>query len=184
MNAFVRYFGVAIPAAALAVVCSACGGEKQTQPVTPPGVTSMQARGPETRAATLPPNTPTATNVQISQEILRACNIPDADAYFEFDSAQLTGFDHAPLDALATCFDTGPLKGRKMDLVGHADPRGTSEYNMTLGQSRADAVQDYLASRGLTRMVMSATSRGAMDATGKDETGWAHDRRVDIQLAK
>jgi peptidoglycan-associated lipoprotein len=54
---------------------------------------------------------------------------------------------------------------------------------VTLGQSRADAVGLYLAAHGLTRSRVSTTSRGALDATGHDETGWAHDRRVDIMLA-
>jgi peptidoglycan-associated lipoprotein len=76
------------------------------------------------------------------------------------------------------------MAGRKMDLIGHADPRGSSDYNMTLGQSRADAVASYLDSRGMSTLKTRTTSRGAMDATGRDETGWAHDRRVDILLAK
>ena len=52
------------------------------------------------------------------------------------------------LDQVATCFTTGPLKGRTLKLVGHADPRGGSDYNMTLGQSRADAVADYIIGQG------------------------------------
>jgi len=178
-----RHHLVAVVPAAVALLLVACGGEKQTQAAAPlpaaqpVGETSMQ---PTTRV----PNTPTASNVTISAEVLRACNIPDSDAYFAFDSSQLTRFDHAPLDALATCFTSGPMAGRKLDLVGRADPRGTPEYNMTLGQSRADAVSAYLIAHGLNQPRVSATSRGAMDATGHDETGWAHDRRVDITLGK
>jgi len=58
------------------------------------------------------------------------------------------------------------------------------DYNMTLGQARSDAVAAYLGDHGLNRSQVSTSSRGAMDATGRDETGWAHDRRVDISLAK
>jgi len=180
MKTIPRCLGIAFPTAAALVLTSACSSEKQVPPPVSPGVTSMQAPSPPVRAT--PPNTPTASNVHISDEILRACNIPDADSYFAFDSSDLTTFDHGPLDSLATCFDTGPLKGRHMELVGHADPRGASDYNMTLGQSRADAVESYLADHGLSRIAMSSTSRGAMDATGHDETGWAHDRRVDVML--
>jgi len=129
-------------------------------------------------------NTPTASNISISEEVLRACNIPDTDAYFAFDSSRLTAFDHGPLDAVANCFTRGPMAGRKLDLVGHADPRGPSDYNVTLGQSRADAVASYLNGHGVNSDQMKATSRGATDATGQDETGWAHDRRVDLMLAK
>jgi BON domain len=62
--------------------------------------------------------------------------------------------------------------------------RGSADYNMTLGQSRADAVTTYLTARGVDSAHASSTSRGAMDATGVDEAGWAHDRRVDVLLAK
>jgi peptidoglycan-associated lipoprotein len=55
---------------------------------------------------------------------------------------------------------------------------------MTLGQARSDAVAAYLGDHGLNRSQVSTSSRGAMDATGRDETGWAHDRRVDVLLAK
>lgn len=161
---------------------AACDHAEQTHAVGP-SPAPIQAReipepGPQPRV----PNTPVASNVQISEEILRACDIPDADAYFAFDSSHLTRFDAAPLDALATCFRTGPLAGRRMKLVGHADPRGASDYNLTLGQSRADAVAAYLQGRGLRSDAIGTTSRGAMDATGQDETGWAHDRRVDVLL--
>jgi peptidoglycan-associated lipoprotein len=169
---------------ALGLPVAACGGEKPTHAKTPPpsqaettGVTNAQ---PPVRL----PNTATASNVSISEDVLRACNIPDSDAYFRFDSSELTTFDHGPLDAVAECFTRGPMAGRKMDLVGHADPRGASDYNMTLGQSRADAVASYLDTRGMSASKTWTTSRGAMDATGRDETGWAHDRRVDIRLAK
>jgi len=125
-----------------------------------------------------------ATIVAISEEILRACNIPSAEAYFAFDSSHLTASDHGPLDAIATCLTSGPLAGRSLTLVGRADPRGPPEYNMTLGQSRADAVTTYITARGVDPANANSTSRGAMDATGVDETGWAHDRRVDVLLLK
>jgi peptidoglycan-associated lipoprotein len=166
----------------LGLVLAACGGEKQLEakaPAPPP-----QELGRANAQPFSPPNTSTASNIAISAEVLKACNIPDTDAYFGFDSSQLTSFDHGPLDEVATCFTRGPLAGRKADLVGHADPRGTPEYNVTLGQSRAEAVASYLTGRGMTADKTSSTSRGAMDATGRDETGWAHDRRVDLQLAK
>lgn len=174
-----RLVGYVVPAA-LALLVGACGGEKQVQarapiaaPPAPAGVTNLQA-----------PNTPTASTVVIAPEILRACNIPDADAYFAFDSAKLTSFDSSPLDALATCFTSGPMAGRTLHLVGHADPRGAPEYNVTLGQARADAVSGYLAGHGLAQKQLTTTSRGAMDATGREETGWAHDRRVDVFLGQ
>ncbi len=172
-----RFSSMALP---MALLLGACGGETQMPPqapvstqTEPMGMTNMQK-------PVAPPNTATASNVSISEDILRACDIPDMDAYFVFDSAQLTAFDHAPLDALATCFTHGPMAGHKLQLIGHADPRGTPDYNMTLGQSRADAVAGYLRDKGLDTGRMTETSRGALDATGHEETGWAHDRRVEV----
>jgi peptidoglycan-associated lipoprotein len=121
--------------------------------------------------------------VSISDEIRSRCAIPDADAYFPFDSARVTSNDRSPLDLVARCFTNGPLAGRSIKLVGRADPRGESDYNLTLGQSRADAVGTYLDGHGVDKAKTETTSRGAMDATGSDETGWQHDRRVDVLLA-
>jgi len=69
-----------------------------------------------------------------------------------------------------------------MRLIGHTDPRGPSEYNMALGQRRADSVEGYVDQHGVKRTQVVTTSRGAMDATGHDEAGWTRDRRVDVAL--
>lgn len=180
MKTLADLFRVALPAIAAVSAC-ACGGAEQVHAVNA-GAASTQRSGTAVHTPAPTPNTPVAANVHISEDILRACNIPDVDAYFPFDSARLTAFDDPPLDAVATCFTRGPLAGRQMQLIGHADPRGAADYNMTLGQSRADSVATYLETRGLHSTAVTTTSRGAMDATGRDETGWAHDRRVDVLL--
>jgi len=124
----------------------------------------------------------TATTVAIDDAILRACHIKADQAYFPFDSAHLESNDVRPLDEVATCFRTGPLKGRTLKLVGRADPRGDEEYNLVLGQSRADSVGSALTRDGLDRKRITSTSRGNLDAKGHDENGWSLDRRVDILL--
>jgi peptidoglycan-associated lipoprotein len=120
--------------------------------------------------------------VSIAQDILHACGIDEADAFFAFDSAKVVTPKKSPLDSVAVCFTKGPLAGRSVKLVGRTDPRGATDYNMTLGQSRADSVAVYLQGRGLSHAKASSSSRGAMDATGTDEKTWAHDRRVDVLL--
>ena len=129
-------------------------------------------------------SSPTASAVRISDEIVKACGIRAPNAYFAFDSAHVLQDDAEPLEQVATCFGSGPLKGRTLKLVGHADPRGGSEYNMTLGQTRADAVDGYISSKGLDKAKTESSSRGAMDATGTDDDGWARDRRVDVMLGQ
>jgi peptidoglycan-associated lipoprotein len=179
----IRYerFPVALAAGVLTLLIAACGGSKQVQPTTArAGVPSMQAL----EVPPPVPNTPSSSNIQISKDILRACNIPEADAHFAFDSSRVPADSVTPLRWVAKCFETGPLAGHHMKLVGHADPRGTDDYNMVLGLARADSVAKYLVDQGLSPEAMMTSSRGELDATGTDEIGWAHDRRVDVLLAE
>lgn len=153
-------------------------------PSAPSVVTTPPPKeAPKTRLPTEAPSSPSASAVRISDEIVAACGIKAPDAYFAFDSADLRKADVSALDQVATCFTTGPLKGRTLRIVGHADPRGSAEYNMALGQSRADAVAGYVVDRGVPKARAQSSTRGAMDATGTDEPSWARDRRVDVLLA-
>jgi peptidoglycan-associated lipoprotein len=165
------------------LVCAAlaigCGGSKP--PAASPSSESARAPAPPSPPATASQST-TSSNVAISDEIRTKCGIRDADAYFPFDSSRITTTDRTPLDQVVQCLTRGPLKGRSLKLVGRADPRGPTDYNMTLGESRADAVATYLGSRGMARDKAVATSRGSMDAQGIDERGWQRDRRVDVLL--
>jgi len=180
----IKSIRVALALAALAAASLvACGGDK------PPPKTSDDAKttNPGASASRLPekaPDSPTASAVRISDEIVKACGISAPDAYFAFDSTNVRQDDARVLDQVASCFSTGPLKGRQLKLVGHADPRGSSDYNMTLGQSRADAVAGYIIGKGLDKAKTESTSRGAMDATGDSEPTWARDRRVDVMLGQ
>jgi peptidoglycan-associated lipoprotein len=102
---------------------------------------------------------------------------------FDYNSAALAAEDRVILAKVAKCFSEGPLRGQGVALTGRADPRGEEEYNMALGESRADSVRRYLDDMGVAPQHVDATSRGKLDASGKDEEGWAKDRRVDIELA-
>jgi peptidoglycan-associated lipoprotein len=161
-----------------------CGGDKP--PVKSPdtaATTSSATPGAE-RLPQKEPDSPTASAVHISDEIVKACGISAPDAYFAFDSDHVRQDDARVLDQVATCFSTGPLKGRTLKLVGHADPRGSSDYNVALGQKRADSVAGYILGKGMDKSKTESTSRGAMDATGTDEPSWARDRRVDVMLGQ
>lgn len=131
-----------------------------------------------------PDDDATKGNINISDEIKAACGISDAEAFFAYDSANIRPQDKAVLEKLAACFTTGKLKGREMRLVGHADNRGEEDYNMLLGQRRADNVKGAIVSAGMTAAKALTTSRGELDATGSDESSWAKDRRVDIMLGQ
>ncbi|HVH42953.1 MAG TPA: OmpA family protein [Labilithrix sp.] len=125
--------------------------------------------------------------LSVSDLIAQACGIAprgkSVTPSFEYDSAALADADRQILAEVAKCLSEGALKGKSVVLIGRADARGEPEYNMTLGESRADAVHRYLVDLGIGKERMRATSRGEMDATGTTEDGWANDRRVDIELA-
>ncbi len=127
----------------------------------------------------------TTPGLRVSEEIARACALPKQEfaPSFDYDSTAIGDQDRALLAVIAKCLSEGPLKGRGLALTGRADPRGEPEYNMSLGESRADSVSRYLHDLGVQSDRMRATSRGEIDATGTDDTSWAHDRRVDIDLA-
>jgi peptidoglycan-associated lipoprotein len=129
----------------------------------------------------------TQGNVRVASDIMKACKIhldnADRAPKFDFDDAELQPEDRDILEQVAKCVTTGPLKGRHLDLVGRCDPRGETEYNMALGEYRAETVHDYLAKLGVDVGAMAKTSRGELDAQGKDEDTYRLDRRVDINLA-
>jgi peptidoglycan-associated lipoprotein len=162
---------------AILVATGACS-ESHVRPATV--AESPPAATPPLPAPVNEAKSPARGVVQISPEIRAACGIADADAHFAFDSAHLTDADRSVLHKVATCFVSGPLAHRDMRLVGHADPRGDSDYNMVLGGSRADTVKTFLVLGGLPGSRIATSSRGELDARGTDETGWAEDRRVDI----
>ena len=140
------------------------------QDKTPPVVTNDQQVSP---------------GIAMSSDIASICGIKPAapTAKFDYDKDDLTADDRAVLGQLATCLSTGALKGKAVSLIGRADPRGTEEYNLGLGSRRAQSVSSYLQRLGVGNPQLGVTTRGAIDAVGTDESGWAQDRRVDIQLA-
>ncbi len=168
---------------AASAALAACGSDPPppAKSAPPPVASQPPPAAPVAQPANpKPDDNPTQSNLNISDEIRKACGITDTEAFFAFDSANVRPQDKVVLKKLADCFSTGPMKGRHMRLVGHADPRGDEEYNRVLGQRRADNVKGAIASVGLDSAKMDTTSRGEDDATGTDDAGWAKDRRVDI----
>jgi len=127
-------------------------------------------------------------NLSVSDDLARECSLAvdhvDKAPKFDFDQFELLAADRDVLEKLATCITTGPLKGRRLALIGRADPRGTEEYNLGLGTRRAHTVGDYLGKLGVAPTQLAETTRGALDAQGRDEPSWSLDRRVDLELAR
>ena len=107
----------------------------------------------------------------------------DEDAYFAFDSSRIGRPTSAPSTRWRNASASDRSRVGACAWSDTPDPRGEPDYNLTLGQTRADSVEQYLDRHGVQQSKVGTTSRGAMDATGQDEAGWAHDRRVsDLML--
>lgn len=98
--------------------------------------------------------------------------------YFEFDSSNLDTASRDKLSQAATCIKQQRLNAVQM--TGMTDSRGTEEYNLALGDRRAQAAKKYLESLGVQARV-NASSMGEENATGTDEAGFSRDRRVDLK---
>jgi peptidoglycan-associated lipoprotein len=172
-----KHVGALVGALALSFVAG-CGHENP-----PPKAPSTAT---ETRTTSGGNARKSDQDVNVSQDVRMICNIDDSEKSpkFDFDSSSLSSADRDVLQQVAKCMTEGPLKGKNVQLVGRADARGETEYNMGLGESRAQAAKRYLTSLGVGAERLSETSRGELDATGKDEEGYRKDRRVDIRLAK
>lgn len=110
-----------------------------------------------------------------------ASNRPPCDldtVYFGFDKSNLTSEATNALAKNVTCLKKAELP---VTLTGRADPRGTTEYNMALSDRRAQSVKEYLTRSGISASRLSTVPRGALEASGTDEAGWAKDRRVDSE---
>ncbi len=132
---------------------------------------------------------PVGRSLTVTGDLYHACHLdvlgePSAAPKFAFDEALMTRDDVLMLDRIAVCLTTGALAGRRVVLIGRADPRGTEEYNLTLGARRAHGVATYLEQHKVSGAAVNETTRGALDAQGHDEATFAQDRRVDVALVK
>jgi peptidoglycan-associated lipoprotein len=98
--------------------------------------------------------------------------------FFETDSTELTTQSRATLDKQAQWLQS--YSQYTFTIEGHADERGTREYNIALGARRAQAVRDYLASRGIAAQRMRTISYGKERpvAVCDDISCWSQNRRA------
>ena len=99
--------------------------------------------------------------------------------HFDFDKAALDEASRVALDDKMSCFQETSAKIR---IEGHTDERGTVDYNLSLGQRRAEAVRRYFDASGIPDYRMNTVSFGKERPvdSGHNEASWAKNRRVDI----
>lgn len=98
--------------------------------------------------------------------------------YFGFDVYTLSDEAKNQLQKNYDCLQAN--KDRKVAVVGHTDFRGTIEYNIGLSDDRAQAVLTYLSRLGVDPARLHKVPKGSGEATGRDEAGFAKDRRVEF----
>ena len=102
--------------------------------------------------------------------------------YFEFDSYRVTGSGRDAANQNAQWLKDNPSVS--VQIEGHCDERGTTEYNLALGERRANAVRDYMVKQGISRSRISVISYGEERAleSGHDEAAWAKNRRAQFVI--
>lgn len=99
---------------------------------------------------------------------------------FDFNEFNLTGPAQSSLSTYADCIKKGSLR---FTLEGHADERGTDEYNMVLSQKRAASVRKYLVDLGVSGGALDTVGYGENKpaVSGSNEEAWAANRRVEFK---
>jgi peptidoglycan-associated lipoprotein len=183
MNTGVRAFAALTLAVAMSV--SACGKKKPVVAPTTPAETPRTAPTPPPPPPPPPappaeaqPRVPTEDEV-FAGKTLDQLNAekPLGDAYFDLDSQAIRDDAKPVLQK-----DADWLKrwaSTKVMVEGHADERGSAEYNLALGERRATAVRDYLVNLGIgaTRIQIVSKGKEAPVCTDANEACWQQNRR-------
>ena len=176
---------VGLTAAALALgISPAC---KKPQPKPEPAKV-------EPPAPVVEPKAPVETKTDDAAEAARRAEAEKLAAYrtaaeaalkninFDFDKSDIREADKPKLQAVADFLKAYPEA--KLQLEGHCDERGTVEYNLALGESRANATKKYLAGLGVSEDRLATISYGKErpKVQGKDEESWLVNRRCEFKL--
>ncbi len=169
------YKGLAVLAAVFALsACESTSGVKDEQGGTPPA--DQQTGG----ASTTGTGTASTGGFQGSPLDDPASLLSTRVIYFDYDSANIRPEDSAAVEAHGRYMADNP--GAAVTLEGHADERGSREYNIALGERRGNAVRQLAtligASGAQIRVVSYGEERPAVD--GHDESAWSQNRRVEI----
>ena len=155
---------------ALAFTMMACPKTPKPVPVEEPAPVVV-----DTTPTPPPPPPPPPPKPTLKAEQLQT-------VFFDFDKYNLRPDAKASLDANAALLKEFPDAIIKIE--GHCDERGTVEYNLSLGEKRAKAVQDYLAGLGIAANRLSIISYGKEKPLdpGHNEAAWAKNRRAEFRI--
>lgn len=111
-----------------------------------------------------------------------AASFENQDIHFDYDKFNVKPEDRKILAEKASYLNAH--SGVKVRIEGHCDERGTSEYNLALGERRAKAAQDYLVFLGISRDRLSTISYGEEKPLNQDQTeeAWVQNRRAHFDI--
>ncbi|MFI5337419.1 MAG: OmpA family protein [Opitutales bacterium] len=178
MKKFSQAFGTLLAASALFLTACSKKPVHGPQDATQTGPIGVN---PNQEAVPLDNNLQTRTTT--ADDLANANKSVVDPVYFDFDRSAVPARERAKIEAAVKWMKDNP--DRNMVLEGHCDWRGTAEYNLGLGDRRANAVRKYLESLGIDPKRLETLSKGSTDAkqTG-GESEWQKDRRVDFLALK
>jgi len=184
MSVYQRRVAVAAFSVVLAISVAACGKKAPVVAPPPPPAPAAPADPPKPPAPPAPPAavaTPRALTedelfAQKTTEQLNA-ERPLADTFFDLDASTIKDDAKASLSANATWLKRWP--STRINIEGHCDARGTAEYNLGLGERRANAVKAYLVELGVPadRVVIVSKGKESPFCTESNESCWRQNRR-------
>jgi peptidoglycan-associated lipoprotein len=168
---------LALAAVAFVVACSSKPKAAPPPAPTPAPVSTPTVVTIETPVPT-PPPPPRVDSSDITSKSLVEISSYLKPAFFDYDKADIRADAREALAANATWLKK--YTSVQFTLEGHTDERGTAQYNLALGDRRANAAKDYLVSLGVDAARVKTVSYGKERpfATGHDEDSWQKNRRA------
>jgi peptidoglycan-associated lipoprotein len=167
---------------ALAVLAAACAS-KETQTDAPVTDRSSGVAPPST-ASPAPTTTPRTPVAGPTGNVLKEGALANRSVYFDFDSNAVKDEYRGMVQAHSR-YMTADKRDARIRIEGNCDERGSREYNLALGQRRAEAVKKVMTVLGVQDGRIETVSFGEEKpaAMGHDEGSWAKNRRADIKYA-
>jgi peptidoglycan-associated lipoprotein len=155
------------------VVTAACSKKKEDLPPPPPPASAGQAATDSSAGA----NTGAVTSSAVPGSAADFQQQAGDRVYFAYDSYELDEASRGTLSKQSSWLQR--YRNVRITIEGHADERGTREYNLALGDRRANAVKNYLAAQGVSPERISTISYGKErpEVQGSDEESYAQNRR-------